>query len=107
MSKKLLERVLLDGVTATDLGSWVDVTSWERLTFQVKGITDATVQLMGSCEPTKPGDSANGPTLCTDLTADGLFSTSAKLKWVKAKVSASTSGTIYTYLVGSSTVYGL
>jgi len=106
VSKKLLEVTLLNGVTGTNSGTWVDITSWNRLSVHVKGIETATVQIHGSCEPSKPSDATDGIVL-SSLTADGIYSTNAKLKWIKAKVSSYTSGTIYAYAVGDSTIYGV
>jgi len=107
MSKKLLEKVLLDGVQALASGTWVEVTSWRRLTIHVKGIVTATVQIRGSCAPTKPADASDEVQIGADITADSLIEITRKLKWVKAKVTAYSEGTLYAYAVGESTIYGL
>jgi len=94
------EYTLLDGVASTTNGEWVDVGAWRRITVHIKGITTATCKIMGSCEPTKPSDATDGVQLGNDVTADTLYEITAKLKWLKVKVSAYTSGTIYAYAVG-------
>ena len=106
MSKKMREYTLLDGVAATSNGTWVDVGAWNRITVDIKGIGSATVQVMGSCEPTKPSDATDGRQIGSDITADSLVEITMKLKWLKVKVAAWTSGTIYAYAIGDETVYG-
>lgn len=106
MSKKLLAYVLLDGVTSTTDGEWVDVTSWQRICIDTLGTFVGTLQLYGSCEPTKPANATDGRQIGSDFTAPQLDEITAKIKWLKMKVSAYTSGTINSHAVGDSTIYG-
>lgn len=94
------EYTVLDGVTSTDSGSWVDVSAWRRITIHIKGIITATCQIRGSCEPTKPPDTDDGVQIGSDITSDTLYEITAKMKYIKVKVSAYTAGTIYAYAVG-------
>lgn len=95
-----VEATLLDGVTATGDGEWHEVAMWDTVSVQVKGITNATVQIRGSNAPTMPSNTSD-EALLGELTADGLSaSIPAKLKYIKAKVSAYVSGTIYVYAFG-------
>ena len=103
--KSCKQATLLDGVTAQSDGSWVDVGSLRRMTIHIKGITSATCQIRGSCAPTKPDDTADEVQIGNDITSDTIYEITAKLRWVKVKVSAYTSGTIYAYLVGDEFLY--
>lgn len=106
-TKKLKEATLLNAVVATSTGSWIDVTAWNRITVDIKGITTATCQIFGSCEPTKPTDATDGRQIGSNITADASSEITRKLKWLKVKVSAWTAGTIYAYAVGDETAYGV
>lgn len=102
INRPVKERViatLLNGATGTSSGAWCDITSVKQFTVQVKGITTATVQLMGSNDLTIPADGTDGPVI-TSVTADGIIEKQNNTKFVKTKVSAYTSGTIYAYLWG-------
>lgn len=100
MAISKIEIVLLNGVTAISNGAWVSVNSLDNKIIHIKGITNATVQIRGSCAPTKPADATHEIQIGSDITADGLFEITAPLKWLKAMVSAYVSGTIYAYLAG-------
>ena len=94
------EYTLLDGVTSQTNGEWVDVSAWRRITVHIKGITSATCQIRGSCAPSKPADNVDEVQIGNDITSDTLYEITAKIKWLKVKVSSYTSGTIYAYAVG-------
>lgn len=97
----LLEATLLNGVTATGNGEWFDVAGFHPCSFQISGITVATVQFRGSNAPTKPADASDEFKLGSDVTADALVALDAPVRWIKAKVSAYTSGTIFVYMLGA------
>ncbi len=107
MSKKLVSYTLLSSVTGTNTGTWKEVTGWSRITIDILGITTATCQIFGSCEPTKPADATDGRQIGSDVTANAMSEITRKLKWIKVKVSAYTAGTINAYAVGDETSYGL
>lgn len=109
MSKKLLEHLLLNGVTSNSDGTWFDVSSWRRIAVHVK-LTDTpnlTVKIYGSNEPTKPSNSSDEVQIGSDITSDTIVELSVKLKWVKAKIINYVAGTVNAYAVGESTAYGL
>jgi len=92
--------LLTDAAVATGNGVWVEVDPFSRdLSIHVDGITTATVIIGGSSESTVPANSAHGDPLAT-VTADGHFALSNPPRWIKARVSAWTSGTISVYAVG-------
>lgn len=91
----------MTSITGTDTGEWVTVTGVTPLSFQIDGITSATVQLRGSNKPTKPANSSDEFQLGQNITVDGLFVLDAPVRFVKAKVSTYVSGSINCYMVGS------
>ena len=107
MSKKAREITLQDAAVATDNGSWQPVADLNRMSVHIKGITTATVQIYGSCDPTQPSDATDEIQVALDVTSDDILEITAKLKWIKAKISSWTAGTIYVYLLGDSTKYGI
>lgn len=92
---------LLNAVTATGDGEWMNIEGFHPLSFHVKGITTASVQIRGSNAPTKPANASDELQLGSTVTADALVSLDAPVKWIKAKVSAYTSGTISVYMLGA------
>lgn len=93
--------LMIDGVAATGDGVWFDVSKLKSYTIHVKGITTATVSITGSNAPTQPLDSAHETLLSSGtFTADGILEKLVTTRWLKARVSAWTSGTIYAYLYG-------
>lgn len=105
-SKKLREAVLLANQTTTGNGTWFDVAAWSRITVDILGITTGTVQIMGSCEPTKPLDATDGRKIGNDITANAIVEITAKVKWLKIKTTVATSVAIYAYAIGDETAYG-
>ena len=100
LGHSVLNALLLDAVTATGNGEWVDASGFYILTFDVVGITTATVDLRYSNAPTRPSNASHERQI-EDMTADGLVVVSFPVRWVKARVSAYTSGTISVYLTGN------
>jgi len=80
---------LLDGATTTSTGEWFRLP--KDKVFSVSGITTATVVI-----EYKTHDSETATTLRT-FTADGTTANSDSLGYVRARVSAYTSGTISVY----------
>ncbi len=90
-----LEVAAVNGAQATDNGSWIDIRGFAQATLQTKkpqlGANAATftLKVMGSNAPAKPADSADGPQIGSDITAEGLVSiTVLPVKWIKVKVSS-------------------
>lgn len=97
----VVDAILLNAVTATGNGEWINIEGFHPLSFQISGITTASVQFRGSNNPTKPADASDEFQLGSTVTADALVALDAPVKWLKAKVSAYTSGTISVYMVGA------
>lgn len=89
---------IVDAV-AVGNGSWFDASGVADMTVHVAGITTATVIVSGSNAPTIPADSTHGATLAT-VTADSIVDIQMPVRWIKARVSAWTSGTINAYVEG-------
>src|SRR3990167_7539493 len=97
LGRTVISCTLLAGVSGTSNGSWLCVVGLGPFTVHVKGITDASVRLHGSNDPTQPLDSAAEIQIGQDLTADALVTVDSPLKWFKASVPVYTSGTINVY----------
>jgi len=87
---------LLEAVGAVDDGVWIDVAGWFPFCFEINGITVATVQIRGSLAPTKPANTVHGFQVGANVTTTGSQNIASlePLRWVKARVSAWTSGSI-------------
>lgn len=106
MPKKLKEYTLVDAGAATSDGVWYDVTAWKRIAVHlIFGV--ATMQIFGSNRPTKPANNVDDVQIGGDITSDTIYELTAKIKWIKVKTSAYTSGTLYAYAVGDETAYGM
>lgn len=87
---------LLTAVVAVDDGDWIDTLGYSPHSFEITGITIGTVQIRGSNAPTKPANTVHGFQIGADVTVAGsqLVVNQDPIRWVKARVSAWTSGTI-------------
>jgi len=88
MSSIVSPITLLSAVTATGASKAVQVDSGLPAFLQVNGITTATVAFQGSI------DGTNFSTIGTALTADGIVTIANAPKYLRANVTAYTSGTI-------------
>lgn len=95
-----IQATLLDAVTATNVGTWVDCSGVYLLTVEVTGITTATVDLRGSNLLTRPND-VQDEVQIEDVTENSIIVVPFPIRWIKAAVSAYTSGTISAYLYGN------
>lgn len=95
-----VQACLLSAQEETNLGTWVDLSGVYIVTVDVSGIITATVELRGSNTPTRPDD-AFEEILIQDVTQDTLIVVPFPVRWIKACVTAYTSGTIYAYLYGN------
>lgn len=85
---------LLDGATATSNGQWVDARGFRRMSVHVSGFGTATVQIRGSNAATQPDNGSHGAQLGSDVTSESIVDVDLPVRWIKARVSAYTSGTI-------------
>jgi len=92
--KLALHVKLLDAQVAATDGVWMDMGDYAEGTFEVSGITVATVQLRGSNAAVRPVNTVHGTQLGTDITADSHRDVAILPRWLKARISAYTSGTI-------------
>ena len=91
---------VLNAVVATGASNPVSPGN-DRVTMQVTGITVATVQLQASIDGTNyvaVGTTTAGASGTAGLTADGCLTLDAAYKYVRANVTAWTSGTITVWL---------
>lgn len=86
---------LLDAAAATTNGVWWNIGGLRPLVIVVSGTFVGTVQLYVSNSPTKPSDSDNTQAqLDGDITSPTSITSDNGYQWVKARVSAYTSGSI-------------
>jgi len=95
----VLRGVLLDGVAATSNGEWFDVSGFSAFSVQISGITTATVKVCVSNKPTQPDATDHGIEKGS-LTADGSVEIICSYRWIKARISAWTTGSISAWLAG-------
>ena len=89
---------LVNAVAAGN-GVWFEIQNTRKMSIHVFGITDATVVISGSNEPTIPANSSHGITLAT-TTADAMIVIDMPVIWMKHRISGYTSGTISTHIAG-------
>lgn len=85
---------LLDAIAAVDDGVWVEVKGFPRGTVHVSGITTATVEIRGSNAVNKPANTAHEVQIGSNITTDSLVAIDSPVRWIKARISAHTTGTI-------------
>ena len=95
-----VEGVLFTGAVAINDGEWVDVRGISPMSIHVAGITTATVQIRGSNAAAAPANNTHGVPIGADITADGMAAVTTPMNWLKARVSAWTTGTISATLAG-------
>ena len=98
---QVLEATLLDAAVATGNGEWVDCSGFHGLTVDIEGITTASVSIRCSNNTTRPANSEHEREVET-VTADGTVVIVFPVRWLKARVSSYTSGTITANLYGNS-----
>ncbi len=95
-----IKATLIDSAVATGDGEWINIEGMNYYSTHVSGITTATVQVFGSNKATIPDNTDDEEQLGVDITADGIQEYSVPLRWIKAKVSAWTAGTIIVEFLG-------
>ena len=76
------------------------VQGQRNLSVHVKGIVNATVKVCISNDPTQPLNTVHELEAGETKNKDAVFKLDFPVAWVKARVSAYTSGTISAYLEG-------
>jgi len=99
LGRTVILSTVVAAATGTTNGNWLAVLGLGPFTVHIKGITDATVRLHGSNDPTQPTDATAEIQIGVDITADALVTIDAPLRWFKASVPTWVSGTINVYLM--------
>jgi hypothetical protein len=79
---------------ATNTGTWMDASEFSWGSVEIIISDTATVQLMGLDIAAKPTDATDGRQIGSDITATQLYSLEHPPRWIKAKVSAWSAGTV-------------
>lgn len=79
---------------ATNDGVWMDASDFWSGSVDVAISGTATVQIRGDDSVTRPANTAHGRQVGDDITSSGSYSLVYAPRWVKARVSAYTSGTV-------------
>ena len=95
--RRVWEQQLLTAQAANTNGVWASVDRVFPLVLQVSGITDATVQVRVSAQPTSPAAADHQVQAGLDMTADGLVTLEYPVRWVKCLVTGYVAGTINAY----------
>lgn len=99
LGRTVIVCTLVTAAVATTNGNWLDVTGIGPFTIHIKGITNATVRLHGSNDPTQPTDATAEIQIGVDITADALVTVDSPLHWFKASIPTYVSGTINVYFM--------
>ena len=98
----VLNAKLIDSAVATTDGEWIDIRGLQNYNIHITGITTGTVQIYGSNTDAKPANNVDHILLTTASTADEMKSfADTNVRWIKAKVSAWTTGTFDVILEGT------
>lgn len=85
---------LLDGASAVLDGPWCDVRALRAGSVEIFGTFVGTVTLRGSNSDIAPSSGYEGSIIGSALTAPALVSIGMPIRWIKADVTAYTSGNI-------------
>lgn len=91
--KLALHIKLIDAAVAVTDGVWMDTGQYENTRIEISGITTGTVEIRGSNAAAKPLNTAHGTIIGTAFTADGYSEILVLPRWIKARVTAWTTGT--------------
>lgn len=94
----MLHVKLLDALVAVDDGVWIDTGDYKEASIHVSGVTTATVKINGSGKATKPTATTHDIEM-SGVTADAIVDLPQLPRWLKARISAWTSGTISVFAV--------
>ena len=97
---RYLWQTLLSGVTATSDGTWVRVKGKHPAQVTIEGTFMGDVQILASNNPRQPLDSFNGAPVVDGVThsAPDNIKIDDAWEWVKARVTAYTSGSISVFI---------
>ena len=100
-SDKLLQVLLIDGATGTVDGPWVDIGPYcHNVSIEVSGITSATVTINGSnANGGLPALATAGTAIGSSITADTVASLVGPTRYIRARVTGYSSGTINVYWI--------
>jgi len=93
---------LIDAKSATDNGVWVDCRRYDQASIHVSGITTATVIINASNAASFPGNSSHEVQRAS-LSADGEIIYEVLPAFIKARISAWTSGATSVFIILRST----
>lgn len=103
---KVVEATLLQNQGSVNDGTWIDVSRWTRISLDIRITGSLTVAICLSNSPTKPADTEHTHEMFT-YTANTITTLTTRCKWLKARVSAWTSGSATVYAFGDTTIYGV
>ncbi len=90
----LTHGVFVDAASGTTNGVWVDADHLGGSgSVEITGTGTWTIQIRGSNAETKPANTSHGSQIADNIVAADLYPLNVKTRWVKARVSAYTSGT--------------
>ncbi len=108
-----LTSLVTDTASATNTGVWIDARFMDKFSLDVTGPFVGTVAIMGSNAATIPANATDGNIIQTKIsggsyaatiTTTGIYDSGvdyAPVRWIKAKVTAYTSGSISVILHGT------
>ena len=96
----LISSTLLTGVVGVGNGEWIE-SAGKRCTVSIEGISGDTIHVRGSNAPTKPADATHGSLIGAAVTADGTVEITAPYRWIKARMTIFSAGSVTAYLLGA------
>ena len=85
---------LQDSTSATDNGVWIDTRGYSDGSITISIATTATVQIYGNDAPAIPAAGTHSFQLGSDVTASTCLDLTDSPRWLKARISAWTSGAV-------------
>lgn len=95
--RQVWEQQLLTAQAANTNGTWVNIERVYPVSVQISGITDATVQVRVSAQPTSPAAADHQTQAGLDVTADGMVTLEYPVRWLKLRVLNYVAGSINGY----------
>lgn len=95
--RRVWEQQLLTAQAANTDGVWASVDRVFPLVIQLGGITNATVEVRVSLQPTSPAAVDHQVLGGFAMTADGMVTLDYPVRWVKCRVTGYVAGTINAY----------
>jgi hypothetical protein len=99
---EVLHAVLLDAATAATNGTWFDLGAHRKdVALHVDGINGDTISITGSSTTTIPANATHADLIGSTITADGHLALTAPPRFIKARISTYSAGTVSVYVVAS------